>query len=110
MLQNTIQKIKIKILEQGSLDSIKKTELLLLLDKLNYEINELSKTKTEHAENIAGLIEHSTIVVMQQEKDPDLIRKALDGLSDSVKGFEVSHPNLVENVNYIASVLAKMGL
>jgi hypothetical protein len=47
---------------------------------------------------------------MRREKNPDLLKIAVDGLSASVKGFEASHPELVENVNYIANALANMGI
>jgi hypothetical protein len=38
------------------------------------------------------------------------LKLAIDGLSTSVKGFEASHPQLVENVNTIASALANIGI
>ncbi len=69
-----------------------------------------SKTQAEHAESIAGFIERSTHEAMRRQKNPTLLRMAIEGLSASVKGFEVSHPQLVENVNYIANALANMGI
>jgi hypothetical protein len=35
---------------------------------------------------------------------------SVDGLSESVKEFEISHPKLVEKVNNIAAMLANMGI
>jgi DNA-binding transcriptional regulator YdaS (Cro superfamily) len=110
MVQNTIEKIEEKIRANSSLTEKNKTELLDLLAILKPEITEFSKAQTEHAESIAGFIERSTHEVMRREKNPDLMKIAVNGLSASVKGFETSHPQLVENVNYIANALANMGI
>jgi ABC-type transporter Mla subunit MlaD len=110
MVNNTIEKIEGKIRTNSSLTEENKTELLDLLAILKPEITELSKAHTEHAESIAGFIERSTHEVMRRDKNPTLIKHAIDGLSASVKGFEASHPQLVENVNYIANALANMGI
>jgi hypothetical protein len=110
MAENTIEKIQEKVRNYNSLNEENKAELLDLLAKLNNEIAELSKEHAEHAETIAGHIERSTDEAMKDEKDPNLLKKAIEGLSDSVKGFEVSHPILTENVNYIATVLSNMGI
>lgn len=110
MAQNTLKKIEEKIRQNSSLTEENKTELLNLLATLQPEIAEISKTQAEHAESIAGFIERSTHEAMRQQKNPTLKRLAIDGLSASVKDFELSHPKLVETVNYIANVLANMGI
>jgi hypothetical protein len=110
MIQNTIEKIEEKIRTNSSLTTKNKTELLDLLAILKPEITEFSKEKTEHAESIAGFMERSTYEATRQEKNPTLLKIAIEGLSSSVKGFEESHPKLVENVNYIANALANMGI
>ncbi len=110
MVQNTIEKIEEKIRKNNSFTDKNKIELLDLLAILKSEMMKLSKEQTEHAESIAGFIERSTHEVMRRERNPTLLKIAVDGLSASVKGFEVSHPQLVENVNYIANALANMGI
>jgi len=110
MVQNTIEKIEDKIRTNSSLTETNKAELLDLLAKLKPEIIQLANAKNEHAESITGFIERSAHEVMRQEKNPDLLKIAVNGLSTSVKGFEVSHPELVANVNYIANALANMGI
>jgi hypothetical protein len=110
MVQNTIEKIEKKIRINNSFTEKNKTELLDLLAILKPEMMKLSKTQTEHAESIAGFMERSAHEVMRREKNPSLLKFAVDGLSASVKDFEVSHPQLVENVNYIANTLANMGI
>lgn len=110
MIQDTITKIEEKIRTNNSLSEENKAELLSLLSQLNPQITELSRTHTEHAEYIAGSLERSADEAMQGEKDPTTLKSEIDTLSDSVKDFEVTHPKLVETVNYIATVLANMGI
>jgi hypothetical protein len=110
MVQKTIEKIEEKIRNNNSLSKSNKTELLDLLSKLKPEITQLSKDQSEHAESIAGFVERSAHEATRQEKNPTLLKIAGDGLSESVKGFELSHPKLVETVNYIANALANIGL
>ncbi|MGE5354054.1 MAG: DUF4404 family protein [Ignavibacteriales bacterium] len=110
MIQDTIAKIEEKIRTNNSLSEENKAELLSLLSQLNPQITELSRTHTEHAEYIAGSLERSADEAMQGEKDPTTLKSEIDTLSDSVKDFEVTHPKLVETVNYIATVLANMGI
>jgi Domain of unknown function (DUF4404) len=110
MVQNTIEKIEEKIRANSSINPKNKTELLDLLAKLKPEISKFSETQYEHAESIAGFVERSAHEATRQEKNPTLLKIAADGLSASVKGFESSHPKLVETVNYIANALANIGL
>ncbi|MCX6150340.1 MAG: DUF4404 family protein [Ignavibacteriales bacterium] len=110
MVQNTIEKIEEKIFNYDSFIDKDKIEILNLLASLKHEMTKFSDTHTEHAESITGFIELSTSEVMRREKNPAQLKSAVDSLSASVKGFEESHPQLVENVNYIASVLANMGI
>lgn len=110
MIQNTIEKIEEMIRINKSLDENNKTQLLNLLATLKPEMEKLSKVQAEHAESVAGFIERSTHEALRQERNPTLLKLAIDGLSASVKGFEASHPQLVENVNHIANALANIGI
>lgn len=110
MALNTLAKIEEKIRQNSSLTEKNKVELLNLLATLKPEMAEFSQTQAEHAESIAGFIERSTHEALRRQQNPTLLRVAIAGLSTSVKDFEVSHPKLVETVNYIANVLANMGI
>ena len=110
MVQNTLDTIEEKIRNNSSLTSKNKTELLDLLAKLKPEITKLSEAQSEHAESIAGFVERSAHEATRQEKNPTLLKIASEGLSASVAGFETSHPQMVETVNYIAIALANLGL
>jgi len=110
MEQNTIEKIEEKIQSNSSLTEKNRSELLNLLATLKLELTKFTDEHAEHAESITGFIERLTHEAMRREKNPDLLKHAVDGLSASVKGFEVSHPQLVETVNYISNTLANMGI
>jgi hypothetical protein len=110
MAQNTIEKIEEKIRTNKSLNESDKTQLLSLLAALKPEMAKFSNDQAEHAESVAGFIERLTHEALRQDKNPTLLKLSIDGLSASVKGFEASHPQLVENVNYIASALANIGI
>ena len=108
--QNTIENIEEMIRTNKPLNENNKTQLLNLLATLKPEIAKLSNDQAEHAESVAGFIERSTHEALRQDKNPTLLKLAIDGLSASVKGFEASHSQLVENVNNIASALANIGI
>lgn len=110
MVQDTIEKIGVKIGKINSLSEKDKHDLLNLLARLKSEMAVFSESMPEQAESITGFMERSANEVIKEEKNPDLIKISLDGLSASVKRFETSHPELVENVNYIATALANMGI
>ncbi len=110
MIQDTVEKIEAKLRDDTRLTGRKRTELLRLLSSLKSEIARLSETHAEHAESIAGFMERSTHEAVRRERNPALLKLSIDGLAASVKGFEVSHPKLVEDVNYICTVLANMGI
>ena len=81
MVQKSIENIEKKIRTDKSIPEKSKTELLDLLEKLKSELVEYSSLKS-----------------------------AVDTLKDTVKDFEISHPKLVEDVNYIATGLSNIGL
>jgi len=110
MIDKTIETIETRIRAGKHVSANEKAELLRLLSSLKSEITELSKTQEEEAESIAGFIDRSTHEAARGTKNPELLKLSIDGLSASVKGFEVSHPKLVESVNYICTVLANMGI
>jgi hypothetical protein len=110
MIEETFNKIKTKIQTTTSITAGKKTELLTLLSALESEISALSKAQSEHAESIAGFVERSAHEATRREKDSELLRLSIAGLTASVKNFEVSHPRLVRDINYISTVLANMGI
>lgn len=110
MLKDTIKKIEQAIQRINSIDSDKKAELAGLLAVLKSEVGRLSETHGEHALSIAALAEMAAHEATRKEKSPGLLQHALDGLALSTEGFEASHPELVETINAICMMLARIGI
>jgi len=81
-----------------------------LLSILKTEVSELSKTHAEHSRSITGFAEVSVHEAIREEKNPQLLKLSLEGLSTSVEGFESSHPKLVGIVNSICLTLSNIGI
>lgn len=110
MLNDTISKIEAKLQNSNSIRGEQRTELLNLLSTLKGEIASLSRTHDEQAQSIAGFAELSAHEATREEKNPELLKLSVQGLSSSVEGFENSHPQLVGLVNRICTTLSNMGI
>jgi hypothetical protein len=110
MIQETITQIEARIKKAKSLNEEKKRELLNLLSTLKTEVSELSKTHAEHTQSITGFTEISIHEAIREEKNPQLLKLSLQGLSTSVERFENSHPKLVGIVNSICNTLSNIGI
>lgn len=110
MHQQTIDKIEERLRKTECINDENKSELLNLVSTLKAEIADLSKTHNEQAESITRFAALSTHEATRQEKNPKLLNISIEGLSSSVKGFELSHPTLVRVVNDISSMLSNLGI
>jgi hypothetical protein len=110
MIKSTLGKIEERIRRNAAISDTNRDELLTLLASLQKEIEELSKIHGEESESIVGFIERSVHEASRAKKDPTLLKLSIAALSASVKKFELSHPKLVETVNYISSALSRMGI
>ena len=110
MVEQTITQIEERIKKAKSLDDEKKKQLLDLLSTLKTEVSKLSRTDAEDAQSITGFTEVSIHEAMREEKNPQLLKLSLKGLSTSVERFENSHPRLVGIVNSICSFLSNIGI
>jgi hypothetical protein len=110
VINKTLSKIEKTIQQDATLPDKEKTKLMDLLATLKVEIKELYKIHSEEAESIVGFIERSTHEASRKKKNPILLKLSIDGISESVKEFEMSHPKLVETVNYISSALSNIGI
>jgi hypothetical protein len=110
VIEETIGQIEARIEKAQSLEDAKKKELLALLSTLKIEMSELSKTHAEHTQSITGFAGVSIHEAIREEKNPQLLKLSLQGLSTSVEGFESSHPKLVGIVNSICHTLSNIGI
>ena len=110
MVEETITQIEARIKGDKSLDDKRKKELLDLLSTLKTEVSRLSETDAEDARSITGFTGVSVHEAMRREKNPQLLKLSLRGLSASVERFENSHPKLVGIVNSICNALSNTGI
>jgi hypothetical protein len=110
MINTTLEKIEAKIRTAPAITEDNRTELLHLLNTLQIEVEELSKTEREGAESITGFTQISAHEATRQERNRDLLQLSLKGLATSVQDFETSHPSLADTVNSICQVLSNMGI
>jgi hypothetical protein len=110
MVEETITQIEARIKKDKSLDDRRKKELLDLLSTLKTEVSRLSETDAEDARSITGFTDVSVHEAMRSEKNPQLLKLSLKGLSTSVERFENSHPKLVGIVNSICNTLSNVGI
>lgn len=110
MIQEHLDKIEERLKQNQAVKGSDKDELLTLLTTLRTEIADLSQTHYEQAESITGFAELSAREATRSEKSPALINLSIEGLAASVKGFETSHPRLVEMINTLCTMLSNLGI
>ena len=109
MIDDTISRIEAKLRESGPSNAEHREELLLLLGQLKEELGRLERTHSEDVRNITGRAERSAEVATSTN-NPELLKRSIQELADSVDGFENSHPQLVQIVNRIATMLSNLGI
>lgn len=110
MIDETIQNIEARIRASASLREESRQELLELLGNLKTEIADLSDQDLDHAKSIAGYADLSTHEATRASQNPQLLQHSIEGLSETVTGFESAHPRLVEVVNRICHALSNLGI
>lgn len=94
MIKKTIEKLEASIHKMKAVDAKQKKEISRLLATLKSEVEALSKTHQKHAQNI----------------ETHLDNLSPEALAASVQGFEASHPQLVETINELSKMLARIGI
>jgi hypothetical protein len=110
MINNTISHIEKIIRKSSTLSKKQKKELLHQIGNLQKEISVLSKTNPEQAQSIAGFTQVSMYEAIRSEKNPELTQLSFNGLKESVRRFEVSHPQLVAVIDGIMDMLVAIGI
>jgi Mg2+ and Co2+ transporter CorA len=110
MIEDTLGKIEDRIKGADAIKEERRRELLELIGTLKSEVAKLSKTHEEQAQSIAGFTELSAHEATRAEQNPELLKLSLEGMASSVRGFEESHPRLVQIVNAISSMLSNLGI
>jgi hypothetical protein len=110
VIKKTMEKIRARVQHESAVSDEKKSELLGLLSSLESQVAQLSETNSEQAASIAGFVERSAHEATRRKRHPELLEISLEGLAASAKGFEASHPVLVEDINAVCNMLANIGI
>jgi len=110
MTDEHIEKTKSVIESAENIPADKKAELLDLLSKLKPAIAKVSETHHEDARSIARLVEASAQETIRAQTKPELNKRLLHELKQSVENFEASHPQLAAFVTQYSTVLSALGI
>ena len=110
MTDEHIEKTKSAIASAENIPADKKAELLGLLSKLKPAIAKVSETHHEDARSIARLVEASAQETIRAQTKPELNKRLLHELKQSVENFEASHPQLAAFVTQYSTVLSASGI
>ena len=110
MCMDILAELETKLQKTDTLHAKDREELLKLLTDLKSEIITLSQTHEEDVQSIVGFTHVSMYEAIRQQKNQHLFSIAVNGLLESVEGFEASHPALVSTVNKISAMLSNMGI
>ena len=110
MTDEHIEKTKSAIESAENIPADKKAELLDLLSKLKPAIAKVSETHHEDARSIARLVEASAQETIRAQTKPELNKRLLHELKQSVEDFEASHPQLAAFVTQYSTVLSALGI
>jgi len=110
MTDEHIEKTKSVIESAGNIPADRKAELLDLLSKLKPAIARVSETHHEDARSIARLVEASAQETIRAQTKPELNKRLLHELKQSVENFEASHPQLAAFVTQYSTVLSALGI
>lgn len=110
MSMKQIEQIEAKLKHARSLDDDARRELLSLLADLKDDVGQLGAHQDDHAESIAGFAGTAAHEALRENRNPDLLKLAVEGLSGSVKDVEAEHPRLVHTVNGICTMLSNLGI
>lgn len=110
MIEETIASIESRLRNAKELGDEQRAEMQALLERLKGELFELSSIDADQARSIVGYMDLSTHELARNEKQPHLLRLAIEGLSSSVVGLELKHPRLTEAINALCVSLANSGI
>jgi hypothetical protein len=110
MIEQTISEIEAKIRGAEAVSEERKGELLRLLATLKTEVGALEQTHGEQAQSIAEFAKISAHEATRGAQSPALRELSVRGLQSSVEGFETSHPQLVEIVHRLSTMLSNFGI
>jgi ABC-type transporter Mla subunit MlaD len=102
--------LEARIHESHELSPQQKEELLRLVSELKEAMAAFSTTHEAHAPSRTRVTDTAAAETARQDTPQHPLRSAMDDVATSVEAFEASHPELVNAVNQISTLLANMGI
>jgi hypothetical protein len=87
-----------------------KDVLLRLMKDLRKEMMRLDLSQHDHAASVALFADAAAHETTRKSRVASLRQHALDGLAQSVRGFESSHPRIAETIGEIGRELSSLGI
>jgi len=110
MINDTLSKIESAIAKVQAGNSSEKAELVALLKKLKSELASLPDSRIDDVRSVGYFTEAAAHEATRENASVQLKNLSISGISYAVKGFEVSHPELVSVANEICMILSRMGI
>lgn len=111
MIQERIRKIEEIILTSTLISEENREELLNQLRSLRSEVNAISDNTSGNLQLNEDTRGYTPAVNEERDtSDENQLSGQVEGLSESVRKFEASHPDLVKKVNEICVLLANSGI
>ena len=110
MINDILNKMELILKGAKRLPDEKRNTLLALTNTLRQELDLLSRTHKEDADNLAMLTKLDTYQKLRETQNPTVSNHISNGLSSALTEFETSHPKLVEIIQSISISLSKLGI
>jgi Domain of unknown function (DUF4404) len=110
MALDRLGQLEARIHETHELSPQQREELLRLVLELKEAMAAFPTTPEVHAPSRTHVIDTAESETTRQDTPQHPLRSAMDDVSTSVEAFEASHPELVNTVNQISTLLANMGI
>lgn len=110
MIKDILSKMETAIDKMNRKGGADAEALAKLLAELKTELQALPESRLEEARSIANFTEAAAHEVSRSNQSMQLKNLSTSGISYAVKGFEASHPRLVDLANEICMALSRMGI
>lgn len=110
MIKDTLAKMEAAIEKVKAMEGADAAALAKLLAGLKAELEALPESRMDEARSVAHFTEAAAHEITRSQKSMQLKSLSIAGISYAVKGFEASHPKLVDVANDICMLLSRMGI
>jgi hypothetical protein len=110
MALEQLRHLEARIHETSELNPQQKEELLRLISEVKEAMAAFPNPRERHAPGREPMPDTAAAETTRPDTPQHPVRGAMDDVSASVEAFEAAHPELVNTVNQISTLLANMGI